>query len=39
MPENRKLAAILVSDVVGCSKLAGSDEGGHLRSCGRSGAI
>ena len=30
MSETRKLAAILVSDVVGYSRLAGADEGGTL---------
>ena len=30
MRETRKLAAILVSDVVGYSRLAGADEGGTL---------
>jgi adenylate cyclase len=30
MPENRKIAAILVADVVGYSRLAGADEEGTL---------
>jgi adenylate cyclase len=30
MPENRTIAAILVSDVVGYSRLAGADEEGTL---------
>ena len=40
MAETRKLAAILVSDVVGYSKLAGSDEDrtlARLRACGMTG--
>ena len=38
MTETRKLAAILAADVVGYSRLAGSDEIGHWRGFGRSGA-
>ena len=30
MTEARKLAAMLVADVVGCSRLAGADEEGTL---------
>jgi len=30
MTEQRRLAAILLADVVGCSKLIGSDEAGTL---------
>jgi class 3 adenylate cyclase len=33
--ETRKLAAILVSDVVGYSRLAGADEDRILGDCGR----
>jgi adenylate cyclase len=36
--ETRKLAAILVSDVVGYSRLAGADEDRILAGCGRSEA-
>jgi adenylate cyclase len=32
MTEQRRLAAILVADVVGYSKLIGSDEVGHWHS-------
>ena len=32
MSETRKLAAILVADVVGYSRLAGADEDGSLRA-------
>jgi hypothetical protein len=32
MSETRKIAAILVHDVVGYSRLAGADEGGNSRS-------
>ena len=40
MSETRKLAAILVSDVVGYSRLAGADEERILApGCGRSVAI
>ena len=38
MGETRKLAAILVADVVGYSRLAGADEDRTLRACGRSAA-
>jgi class 3 adenylate cyclase len=34
MVETRKLAAILVSDVVGYSRLTGADEGRTSRDCG-----
>jgi class 3 adenylate cyclase len=37
--ETRKLAAILVSGVVGYSRLAGSDEDRNWRDYGRCGAI
>jgi class 3 adenylate cyclase len=36
MSETRKLAAILVSDVVGYSRLGGTDEGACLPGSGRS---
>jgi class 3 adenylate cyclase len=39
MAENRKLAAILAADVVGYSRLAGSEKIALWRGCGRSGAI
>ena len=39
MAETRKLAAILAADVVGYSKLAGSDEERTLRACAGCGAI
>ena len=38
MSETRKIAAILVSDVVGYSRLAGADEERILARFGRSGA-
>jgi class 3 adenylate cyclase len=34
MSENRKIAAILVADVVGYSRLAEADEEGRSRDCG-----
>ena len=37
MTETRKLAAILVADVVGYSRLAGADEDGMARSSRISG--
>ena len=39
MTETRKLAAILAADVVGYSKLAGSDEDRTCRDSGGCGAI
>ena len=39
MGETRKLAAILVADVVGYSRLAGADEDRTRRACGASVAI
>ena len=39
MSETRKIAAILVADVVGYSRLAGADEEGRWRGCGRCAAI
>ncbi len=39
MSEARKIAAILVADVVGYSRLAGADETAPCRSCGACGAI
>jgi class 3 adenylate cyclase len=38
MSETRKLVAILGSDVIGCSRLAGTDEEGRLPGSGRSAA-
>ena len=35
MNETRKIAAILVSDVVGYSRLAAADEDGRSHGCGR----
>jgi adenylate cyclase len=37
MTEQRRLAAILVADVVGYSKLIGSDEAGRWRNFGLCG--
>jgi adenylate cyclase len=39
MSETRKIAAILVSDVVGYSRLAGADEERISGGCGRCAAI
>ena len=39
MSETRKMAAILVSDVVGYSRLAGADEERAWRGLGHSAAI
>ena len=39
MGETRKLAAILVADVVGYSQLAAADEDRTWRACGASVAI
>jgi class 3 adenylate cyclase len=39
MAETRKIAAILVADVVGYSRLAGADEEGRSRGSGRCAAI
>jgi class 3 adenylate cyclase len=39
MTEKRKLAAILAADVVGFSRLTGSDEEVRWHGCGHSGAI
>jgi adenylate cyclase len=39
MGETRKIAAILVADVVGYSRLAGADEDRTLGGCGRSAVI
>ena len=39
MSETRKIAAILVSDVVGYSRLAGADEDRTWRDCARCAAI
>ena len=39
MSETRKIAAILVSDVVGYSRLAGADEDRAWRGCARCAAI
>ena len=38
MSETRKIAAILVSDIVGYSRLAGADEDAFWRGSGRSAA-
>ena len=38
MSETRKIAAILVADVVGYSRLAGADEDRLSRGCGRCAA-
>ena len=39
MTESRKIAAILVADIVGYSRLAGADEDRILRDLGRCAAI
>ena len=39
MGETRKIAAILVADVVGYSRLAGTDEDRTWRGCGACAAI
>ena len=39
MSETRKIAAILVADVVGYSRLAGADEDRSFRGSGRCAAI